>query len=151
MSEADVVLTGVPRSGTTLTCYLLNKLPDTVALHEPMQGMNRGTNDPRELSLGVKQFFDDQRVSIRARGRALSRNIDGVVPDNPFSDEPSETGARRQIDQKGEAYFLKAKVAGERLDDTRHQQRADVKAVTLHGFSVEKQDSGWKARVLLDI
>jgi SHS2 domain-containing protein len=56
-----------------------------------------------------------------------------------------------QIDQKGEAYFLKAKVAGERLDDTRHQQRADVKAVTLHGFSVEKFEGGWKARVLLDI
>jgi SHS2 domain-containing protein len=56
-----------------------------------------------------------------------------------------------QIDQKGEAYFLKAKVAGERLDDTRHQQRADVKAVTLHGFSVEKHDVGWKANVLLDI
>jgi SHS2 domain-containing protein len=56
-----------------------------------------------------------------------------------------------QIDQKGEAYFLKAKVVGERLDDTRHQQRADVKAVTLHGFSVEEQDSGWKAKVLLDI
>jgi SHS2 domain-containing protein len=55
------------------------------------------------------------------------------------------------IDQKGEAYFLKAKVAGERLDDTRHQQRADVKAVTLHGFSVEKEGSGWKAKVLLDI
>ena len=55
------------------------------------------------------------------------------------------------IDQKGETYFLKAKVAGEQLDDTRHQQRADVKAVTLHGFSVEKQDSGWKAKVLLDI
>src|SRR5512132_3663614 len=28
-----------------------------------------------------------------------------------------------QIDQKSEAYFLKAKVAGEQLDDTRHQQR----------------------------
>ena len=55
------------------------------------------------------------------------------------------------IDQKGETYFLKAKVAGERLDDTRHQQRADVKAVTLHGFSVEKEEGGWKANVLLDI
>jgi SHS2 domain-containing protein len=56
-----------------------------------------------------------------------------------------------QIDQKDEAYFLKAKVAGEQLDDARHHQRADVKAVTLHGFSVEKYDAGWKARVLLDI
>jgi len=56
-----------------------------------------------------------------------------------------------QLEQKGEAYVLKAKVAGERLDDTRHQQRADVKAVTLHGFSVKKQDGGWIANVLLDI
>src|SRR5919201_3953423 len=53
-----------------------------------------------------------------------------------------------QIDQKDEAYFLKAKVAGERLDDARHHQRADVKAVTLHGFSVRKHDDNWKAKVL---
>jgi SHS2 domain-containing protein len=33
----------------------------------------------------------------------------------------------------------------------RHQQRADVKAVTLHDFRVEKSDDGWKASVLLDI
>jgi SHS2 domain-containing protein len=56
-----------------------------------------------------------------------------------------------QIDHKDEDYFLKATVAGEQLDATRHQQRADVKAVTLHGFSVEKHDGGWKAKVLLDI
>jgi SHS2 domain-containing protein len=56
-----------------------------------------------------------------------------------------------QIDHKDEAYFLKATLAGEQLDATRHQQRADVKAVTLHGFSVEKHDGGWKAKVLLDI
>jgi SHS2 domain-containing protein len=56
-----------------------------------------------------------------------------------------------QIDHKNEEYLLKAKVAGEQLDDTRHQQRADVKAVTLHGFSVQKHDTGWRARVLLDI
>ena len=56
-----------------------------------------------------------------------------------------------EIERKGEEYFLKARLAGERLDDTRHQQRADVKAVTLHGFSVAKRDDAWKARVLLDI
>src|SRR4030095_2867842 len=56
-----------------------------------------------------------------------------------------------QVNQKGGAYFLKAKVAGERLDDARHHQRADVKALTLHGFSVKEYDGVWKARVLLDI
>jgi SHS2 domain-containing protein len=56
-----------------------------------------------------------------------------------------------QLEHKNEEYFLKTKVAGEQLDDARHQQRADVKAVTLHGFSVEKRNDNWKARVLLDI
>jgi len=46
---------------------------------------------------------------------------------------------------------LKAETAGEVLDAARHHQRADVKAVTLHGFSVEKKNDGWKTRVLLDI
>ena len=56
-----------------------------------------------------------------------------------------------QIDEKNAQYFLKAAAAGEPLDASRHHQRADVKAVTLHDFSVEKKDDGWKARVLLDI
>ena len=56
-----------------------------------------------------------------------------------------------RIDEKDKKYILKAEAVGEPLDAARHPQRADVKAVTLHGFSVEKQDEGWKARVLLDI
>jgi len=56
-----------------------------------------------------------------------------------------------RIEQRDGNYFLKAETAGEPLDATRHHQRADVKAVTLHGFSVQKEDDSWKARVLLDI
>jgi SHS2 domain-containing protein len=55
------------------------------------------------------------------------------------------------IEEKDGKFFLKAKTVGELLHAARHHQRADVKAVTLHGFSVEQQDDGWKARVLLDI
>lgn len=56
-----------------------------------------------------------------------------------------------QINEKEGAYYLKATITGEPLDAERHQQRADVKAVTLHNFCVEKMDNGWKAKVLLDI
>jgi SHS2 domain-containing protein len=56
-----------------------------------------------------------------------------------------------QIEEKEDAYYLTATAAGEQLDDTRHQQRADVKAVTLHDFRVEKTDDGWKATAILDI
>jgi SHS2 domain-containing protein len=56
-----------------------------------------------------------------------------------------------RIEKRDEQYFVTAEAAGERLDAARHHQRADVKAVTLHGFSVQKKDDGWKATVLLDI
>src|SRR5581483_5925826 len=59
-----------------------------------------------------------------------------------------------QIDRGDERCSLKATLAGEQLDPTRHQQRADVKAVTLHNFFVQKgnpPEAGWRARVLLDI
>jgi SHS2 domain-containing protein len=56
-----------------------------------------------------------------------------------------------QIGERDEIYFVKATAEGELLDAERHHQRADVKAVTLHDFSVERTESGWKARVLLDI
>jgi SHS2 domain-containing protein len=55
------------------------------------------------------------------------------------------------IHKKDETFFLKAAAEGEPLDVERHHQRADVKAVTLHDFSVERTAGGWKARVLLDI
>jgi len=59
--------------------------------------------------------------------------------------------ADMQITEKDEAYFLKATAKGEPLDAERHHQRADVKAVTLHDFSVVREKRDWKSRVLLDI
>jgi SHS2 domain-containing protein len=56
-----------------------------------------------------------------------------------------------QIAERDENYFVTATAEGEPLDAERHRQRADVKAVTLHDFSVEQIAGGWKASVLLDI
>jgi protein archease len=56
-----------------------------------------------------------------------------------------------QIADKAGVYSLRAMAAGETLDAGRHQQRADVKAVTLHDFRVEKHDGCWKATAILDI
>jgi SHS2 domain-containing protein len=48
-------------------------------------------------------------------------------------------------------YTLQAAVAGEPIDPHRHRMRVDVKAVTLHHFSLTKTDHGWEAMVILDI
>jgi SHS2 domain-containing protein len=46
---------------------------------------------------------------------------------------------------------LNAVTTGEAIDRDRHEQRVDVKAVTLHRFQLEKTDDGWTAMVILDI
>ena len=56
-----------------------------------------------------------------------------------------------QIKPGGQGYLLHGVVRGETLDAKRHQQRVDVKAVTLHRFQLQEVDQGWEAQVILDI
>jgi SHS2 domain-containing protein len=48
-------------------------------------------------------------------------------------------------------YTLQATAVGETLDPDRHRMRVDVKAVTLHRFSLAQTARGWEAFVILDI
>lgn len=89
----DIILTGIARSGTTLTCSLLNRLPGTVALHEPMNPADLVGLDPGSVYLErIAAFFTAQRASLLADGTAVSKARDGKVPDNPF--EKPEDGAQ---------------------------------------------------------
>ncbi|MBW4489736.1 MAG: archease [Trichocoleus desertorum ATA4-8-CV12] len=56
-----------------------------------------------------------------------------------------------KIEQKDMIYYLTAIAKGEELDPERHEQRVDVKAVTLHRFKLEQTPDGWTALVILDI
>jgi SHS2 domain-containing protein len=55
------------------------------------------------------------------------------------------------ITERDGTHLLHACAAGEKLDPERHEQRVDVKAVTLHQFRLQKTDGIWKALVILDI
>lgn len=80
--KRNIIITGPPRSGTTLTCHLLNKLKDVVALHEPM---NLRMFSSREEGLkNIPLFFNEMRELIQKEGKAISRVKDGKIPDNPF-------------------------------------------------------------------
>jgi SHS2 domain-containing protein len=48
-------------------------------------------------------------------------------------------------------YTLQATAVGEPIDPTRHRMRVDVKAVTLHRFSLTQTTHGWETTVILDI
>lgn len=89
MPARDLILTGVPRGGTTLCCHLLNRAPNTIALFEPI---------PVEaLPIGVaavdflRAYFHSTRQGLRRSGQAPSyRSADGSIPDNPAADRPGQ-------------------------------------------------------------
>jgi hypothetical protein len=102
MEQENIILTGIPRSGTTLTCHLLNKLPQTVALHEPMNVDQFSKLESREvICQEIRQFFQEARASISYRKEVLSKNILGAVPDNPVGEARTQSGLRQSISPLG--------------------------------------------------
>jgi SHS2 domain-containing protein len=56
-----------------------------------------------------------------------------------------------EINREIGKWRLKATVRGEELSREKHELGADVKAVSLHRFNVQKTMQGWKADVILDV
>jgi len=59
--------------------------------------------------------------------------------------------ARVRVESEARPLRAHATLAGEPIDRTRHALLADVKAVTLHGLTVERRDDAWRASVTLDV
>jgi SHS2 domain-containing protein len=53
--------------------------------------------------------------------------------------------------QDGGGYALQATLRGEEIEAGRHRLNTDVKAVTMHRFSVTQVVDGWRATVVLDV
>ena len=53
--------------------------------------------------------------------------------------------------KKGGLHSLDALLVGERIDAAKHRLVVDVKAVTLHRLSLEENEKGWEATVVLDV
>lgn len=107
MITRDIVLTGVPRSGTTLACKMLGEAPDTVALFEPMKVGELPASSRAEAVVAIGTFFADTRRSLLEHGTAVSQQIGGVVPDNPMTDQRNAAGMRQRAARRGEVRIEK--------------------------------------------
>jgi SHS2 domain-containing protein len=56
-----------------------------------------------------------------------------------------------KVEKKEDKYFLTCVAHGEKINSEKHEQKVDIKAITMHMFKVEETDDGWKAKVLVDI
>ena len=104
----NVLITGTPRSGTTLLCSLLNKVPDVVALHEPMNVWEfPDCHDAGAVADVIERFCGETRASLHEHGYALSKHVDGKVPDNVAADQVNQRGTRLRHTEHGKVFVEK--------------------------------------------
>ena len=98
------LLTGIPRSGTSLCCRLAGALPDTVALSEPIRRREafEGTDGRRDACACIGGFVERTRARVLAEGRAPSIQVDGRLDDNRTASRHADTGLRQLRAEWGE-------------------------------------------------
>ena len=80
--KKPIFLTGIPRSGTTLCCKLLNQYNDVLALVEPIPASQwESITDPRKAADRIEQF-SEQAFSDALNGFAQSKLKQGQFADN---------------------------------------------------------------------
>lgn len=112
----DVILTGMPRSGTTLACSLLNQCADVLALVEPMDvaELARLEGDAARRA-AVLAFCAQVRTAVAA-GQPVPQ---GLLPDgssdNTFSAGAGDNGLRAPLVRYGSAVVNRPLASGYRL------------------------------------
>jgi hypothetical protein len=99
-AERNIALTGPGRSGTTLTCHLLNKLPDAVALAEPIapRKFKHPLSDTEAVCDSIEHFYRKMRRMALGQGIVRSKHVGGVIPDNT---KGVVNGVRQRVAEKG--------------------------------------------------
>ncbi len=101
----DILVTGMPRSGTTLLASLLNRYPNAVALAEPFN--LSGHSDRNAAAAHVVTLMTDCRTRALAGAPITTKHMAGEIPDN-WVEPPAEAGRlRRVLEERGELVFNK--------------------------------------------
>lgn len=96
-SPDNAIFMGPARSGTTLACNLLNKLPNVVALDEPFERrLLQEMAGPDAFLAAIADKFTSQRAMIETRGEAHSTLSKGGQLSNHYATEPSSTTLRKR-------------------------------------------------------
>jgi hypothetical protein len=101
----DILVTGMPRSGTTLAMSLLNRHADTIALAEPF--LLAGERDRHSAVETIIASMQDFRARALAGAPIPTKHVGGEIPDN-WVEPPQQNGRlRRVLEERGAILFDK--------------------------------------------
>lgn len=89
------LLTGIPRSGTTLSCKILNSLPNVVALHEPLSPNQFNSKLALDACEEVKEKLSEIQSCLLAGKPFMHGHKASLQLDNPI--EVSSNGGLRKL------------------------------------------------------
>lgn len=97
------MLTGLPRSGTTLTCHLLNEVPNTLALLEPIGPASFANMlpDGEAIPDTLERWYRKTRRRALKKGDVATYHVGGKIPDNPFEEKRLGDEPRRWLASYG--------------------------------------------------
>ena len=101
-SVDDIIITGLPRSGTTLLCMLLSEHENVVALNEPMD--KDLFKNHEDAIRNIETCFKNFRASLLESGKALARTKNGNITDNAYT--PNSLSRQREV-RRTEIQFSK--------------------------------------------
>lgn len=107
------LITGIPRSGTTLVCALLNTLSNCVALAEPMPVPVHGDID--RATDEISSFARAIRTQLITEGLAPSTTVNGIIADNFFGETGTDGGVRLGLTRLTDVHIDKPLVPDFRL------------------------------------
>ena len=97
------LLTGIPRSGSSLCCRLADKLPGVVGLSEPIgRDLSSAVGDAATACALIERFVGRTRARALAEGVVPTVHVDGRLDDDRVDGEASDDGLRRRRGGQGE-------------------------------------------------
>ena len=124
---------------------------------------SRGDTLEELFSASARATFDvmvnagDVQPEVKKTLRLENSEIDGLLFDwlaeiIYLKDSEAMVFCKFDIKIKKDVnYHLDAEIFGEEIDQSRHELRCDVKAITFHLFEVYEKDGKWISRFILDI
>lgn len=104
------------------------------------------------LMVDLAEVRETESRDVTAAGADLRQLLEHWLLELLFLTETERFVFRRFDVEIGEdGTSLRARAFGERLDPERHAAGGDVKGVTRHLTEVEREDGGYRVRVLFDL
>ncbi len=107
-----------------------------------------------ESQIGLKNVSQEVEKEITGENANLDYLLFDFLSDLLFYKDAEQlifSKFKIKVSEEESKFVMNCKAFGEMINPKKHEQKVDVKAITMHMFEVKKEKDIWKAQVLIDI